>query len=384
MPPRPSQHFRPLVLLCAFSLLTVLPTLLYLQWSSLAASASLPLSPNLSTHLAWLTQPINFPWQPLSSWGTGTGSGACPADPWQAPGMLHFGASVNATRWVPFPREPEAYEPGAWVDKIEELDVYWAGLTEGEMEDLGAPERLMMELKLGGGEWARGGSVLFIGDSHDRNNVQNFCAEVGGVHSSWGGHVGGVCTVERLDLTLVYWFLYGLPDQDFPWHASAEDPPKTPEGRIRELFLPQMEDDGLGQFVPDLMVVNSLFWDSDHLFDKYFSEFGIKRSAQEGLSFQEVRYHQQRASSLLRLLRTLYPSTPTMYRSRHLRASNDRGRIMRVFQLDQGWRAVCEALGVRVFDWGGKLEGYTEYVLRFCCRFLAGCIRDWHGVWGRC
>ncbi|KZO90795.1 hypothetical protein CALVIDRAFT_568766 [Calocera viscosa TUFC12733] len=311
MPSRPPP-FRPLALLCAFCLLAALP-LLYIQWSSLTTSL-----PPLASHLRLLTQPIQFSWHAYSS-GGGGGREECPTDPFSLPGMLHWGSGPNQTRWVPFPISSEAYEPGAGPEKLDELDRSWPGLTEEEMDDLGAPEPLMRQLAEGGGQWAEGRSVLFVGDR------------------------------------------YGLPDEEYTWHASSESPPKTPHRRISELFLPHMAADGLEGFTPDLLVVNSLYWDSDHLFDKYFQEFGIKRPKEEGLSFQEVRYHQQQSSALLRLLRALYPGARTMYRSRHLRASNDRGLMLRVAQLDQGWRAVCEMEGVRVFDWGGRLEGYTEF-----------------------
>ncbi|KZO90794.1 hypothetical protein CALVIDRAFT_375904 [Calocera viscosa TUFC12733] len=95
---------------------------------------------------------------------------------------------------------------------------------------------------------------------------------------------------------------------------------------------------------------------------QYFAEFDIERPQAEGLSFQEARYHQAQASLLVRLVRAQFgPLTPMMYRSRHLRATNEGGRMMRVQQLDQAWRGVCALMGVRVFEWGARLEGYTEF-----------------------
>ncbi|KZO90796.1 hypothetical protein CALVIDRAFT_375087 [Calocera viscosa TUFC12733] len=332
VPARTMTSSRPklrLALLCGLSLITLVPTLLYTQRASLPSS--------LHEHLAKLTAPLQFSW-PATPQG-------CPYDPYRAPGMIHWGQQANETRWVPFPTEAEAFDPEPRLARLEELDVALGGLEEGEMDELGAGERLMLDIVHGGGEWAEGKNVLIIGDSHDRNNVVNFCTETGGKHSRWGAHVGGWCRVNRLNFTIVYWFLYGIADSDYEWFAKSEPPPKTPESRISEMMLPLMKKDGIADFVPDMVL-----------------KFDPKRPGRVGLSFQEARYHQLRSAALVRLVRAQYGnSVPMMYRSRHLRATNTRGTMLRIFQLDQGWRAVCEAMGVRVFDWGGKLEGYTDF-----------------------
>lgn len=48
-----------------------------------------------------------------------------------------------------------------------------------------------------------------------------------------------------------------------------------------------------------------------------------------------------------------------MFRTRHFRKDNLWNRVLRIFQLDQSVRAIAEELGVKLFDWGGKLEGQT-------------------------
>ncbi|EJT99494.1 hypothetical protein DACRYDRAFT_117734 [Dacryopinax primogenitus] len=379
----PLPRLRSLLLILLLALLILIPTLLYLEWPPLLS---------LSPHLRALSQPIEFPWRtkqqeydyPDPDREPGEDD-ACPFDPFLAPGMLYFGTSANETRWVPFPLSESAYTPGS-LGLLEDLDQEQQ-LTEREMQELGTAERLMLGMAEGGGEWARGKGVLFVGSSHDRNNVQNFCDAVGGVHTSWGMHTGGFCKLARLEFTIVYWFMYGIPDSEsYDWHAPNEPRPITPARRVKEVFLPQMEQVGLRGWTPDLVVVSSLFWDTDHLFDKYFTHMGIKRPWEQGLTWQEVRpsvpslrsllppscssanplpqvrWHQTSSSSLLSLLRSTYPPlTPLMYRSRHIRASNDKGQMLRVQQLDMAWRAVARRAGVRVFDWGGRLEGYTPY-----------------------
>jgi hypothetical protein len=57
---------------------------------------------------------------------------------------------------------------------------------------------------------------------------------------------------------------------------------------------------------------------------------------------------------------------PLMFRTRQIR-KNQNGQ-MTIFQLDQSCRAISKELDLRLFTWGGKLEGYMEYVW-------------WSGVW---
>ncbi|KZT55609.1 hypothetical protein CALCODRAFT_498347 [Calocera cornea HHB12733] len=333
-----------MVLVGGLALLSAALTLLYLLRSSSR--------PQLS-HLTVLSEPA-LAWPGCAS----STPPDCPVDPFRRPGMIYWGGGASETRWLPFPPSLASEPQFASMETLDRS----GELSERDMDELGAPERLMPEMARGGGAWARGKSVLFIGDSHDRNNVYHFCDAVGGRYNSWGDHTGGWCRVDRLELTLAVWFLYGLPDQDYPWHAPNEPRPKTAGGRITEVFLPRMAADGMGNFTPDLVVMSSLFWDSDHMFEGYFSEFAVQRPAQHGLSFHELRFHQQQAALLISQIRAQYtPQVPLMYRSRHLRANNDGGRMLRVTQMDQGWRAVCERAGVRVFDWGSKLEGYTDY-----------------------
>jgi len=58
-------------------------------------------------------------------------------------------------------------------------------------------------------------------------------------------------------------------------------------------------------------------------------------------------------------------NTPIMFRTRQIRKDRDDGGVatLRIFQLDQGCRAVAKDMDVRLFTWGGKLEGYQQSVL---------------------
>ncbi|EJT99484.1 hypothetical protein DACRYDRAFT_109589 [Dacryopinax primogenitus] len=351
-PTCPKFPVRPAVLLAALTLLSI-TTVLYFQRATL--------SPHISAHLSRLSELTQDLRLSLSShWSSVVDEQRqCPFDPFHAPGMIYWGNAANQTRWVPFPRDLETYSDSEKMAKITELERDWEGLTEPEMMELGAADRFMWEMVEGGGEWARGRNILILGD---RNNIVNFCKIMKGTIKNWGGHTGGWCRVESIDLTIVWWFLFGIVDSEYPWYVDNEKEPKTFDHRIDEIFLPRMEKEGLREFTPDLGIVNSLYWDSDHLFDQYDRQFNLTRKQDQGLTYQEVRYHQTHSAALVRRLRALYGTfLPLMYRARHIRASNYRGLMLRITQLDQGWRAVSETMGLKVLEWGERLEGYTDF-----------------------
>jgi len=51
-----------------------------------------------------------------------------------------------------------------------------------------------------------------------------------------------------------------------------------------------------------------------------------------------------------------------MLRRRHLRKAGGLGswRVLPIYQLDQGSVAVSLELGVKMFNWGPRLEGFQE------------------------
>jgi hypothetical protein len=51
---------------------------------------------------------------------------------------------------------------------------------------------------------------------------------------------------------------------------------------------------------------------------------------------------------------------PLMFRTRQFRRNVRNGAGIRIFQLDQGCRAVARDMGVKLFTWGEKMEGYAE------------------------
>lgn len=119
----------------------------------------------------------------------------------------------NETRWLPFPLSQEEWDeqpasselphtdfipPEAWVDAPFQ---YTAALERAALESSPFTE-IAPSL-----EFLRNRTVILIGSSHDRNNVDQLCEIIAGKKGSWGGHSGGYCYHTALDLLITNWFL---------------------------------------------------------------------------------------------------------------------------------------------------------------------------------
>ncbi|KAG8892705.1 hypothetical protein FRC01_013989, partial [Tulasnella sp. 417] len=176
------------------------------------------------------------------------------------------------------------------------------------------------------------------------NNIEYFCQYVGGTYKSKGGHTAGFCKIPQYNLTLVNWFLFGMVDGDYDWF-SVEKKPHNFEGRIQTFMLPMMREENLSN--PDLIIERARHYNISHQ-DSPFT-------------YTELVWHRSRIHALIHYTRELYgPKIPIMFRTRHFRFDNSWNHILRVFQLDQSVRAIAEELGIKLFTWGGKLEGHTN------------------------
>jgi len=279
----------------------------------------------------------------------------CPTDPFAKAGMLHYGAYPNDTRWLPFPHEPkDALEHPLNSEEV----INYTSHADADAYAIASPQFMKMVADRSEEmEWIRGKTILFIGSSHDRNNVNFFCQFVNGTYTSRGGHIGGFCRVPDYNFTVVNWFFYGMVDEEFDWFAPTEKRPITFENRISDMMLPIMENDQLN--APDLIVETSLFWDDNFLAAR--ARHHNQTHATLPLTYSEINWHRSRVHSLIARTRQLYGSNvPIMFRTRHFRIDNQWNRIIRIFQLDESVRAIATELGVKLFMWGDKLEGQTD------------------------
>ncbi|KAG9019645.1 hypothetical protein FRB90_011991 [Tulasnella sp. 427] len=281
-------------------------------------------------------------------------SSHCPTDPFTKSGLMYYGSYPNDTRWVPFPHEPidALQHPLSSETTIE----YTVDFPPDAFVSASPQYMKMMAEESEELNWVRGKTVLFIGSSHDRNNIQYFCEYVDGTYTSHGAHTAGFCHVPKYNFTVVNWFLLGMVDGDYDWF-SKEPKPHSFEERLETYMLPMMKQENLAN--PDLIVETSLFWD-DKFFQMRARHYEISRQ-DSPFTYTELIWHRSRVHALIHYTRQLYgPKIPIMFRTRHFRHDNRWNHILRLFQLDQSVRAIAEELGIKLFTWGGKLEGHTD------------------------
>nr|XP_018260023.1 uncharacterized protein I303_08095 [Kwoniella dejecticola CBS 10117]OBR82181.1 hypothetical protein I303_08095 [Kwoniella dejecticola CBS 10117] len=321
--------------------------------------------------LSSLHDSLSIPSNPFFS-SSSSCSRTCSPDPFSRRGILSFPSPqrYNETRWIPLP-ELHASLQGETPQVLKLGDIDYTGHIPSEIEEgLAQPLTAKLnreEVLSDAGEdelgWLKGRMVIFL---DDRNNVEQLCGELHGVSKSWGGHLGGYCHIERIDLTLVWWFLYGLvDDENLDEWRKLEARPITFENRIKDVFLPAMKSAGLDR-TPDLVVVSSLFWDEGFIRDYPLlypptPPLPANHRDRPGFLLGQIQWHQSRLSQLFTYLReTYHQDLPLMFRTRHIRSNMQYGGGLKIAQIDQGAREVCEQMGVRQFRWGDLLEGISE------------------------
>ncbi|KAF8531936.1 hypothetical protein JB92DRAFT_3092116 [Gautieria morchelliformis] len=276
----------------------------------------------------------------------------CTSDPFKRPGTLVAGPHSSDTRWIPF----------SPVQPLNSSNIDYNAPVPRDALELASPQymKLMSQSnQTSDMDWVKNKTVLFIGSSHDRNNIQYLCEELHGAYSSVGGHVAGFCNVTTHHLVLAFWFTYGSIDSDaYDWFSPPERRPLTFESRIEQVMLPWMAKQSISK--PDLVIETSLFWDDGFLNQLCGHQNCTSRN--QPLTYFELAWHRSRVHELVAYTRTLYgKEIPIMFRTRHVRESNTYNRIMRIFQLDQNLRMVARELDVKLFRWGNLLEGVTTF-----------------------
>ncbi|KAF8579009.1 hypothetical protein K439DRAFT_1638368 [Ramaria rubella] len=284
-------------------------------------------------------------------------SSKCSVDPFTRPGMLIRGPNGSDTRWVPFPSQVTHTLPSLNALTID----YNAPIPENALR-LACPQYMKMLSESNGSfemDWVKNKTVLFIGSSHDRNNIEYFCDTLKGNYTSIGGHTAGSCNITTHNLVLAFWFTYGAADSEtYDWFSPLELRPVTFEHKVEEVMVPWMIQQGISD--PDLIIETSLYWD-----DAFFNQLAVQRNStlvNQPLTYSELSWHRSRIRELVAYTRALYgEEIPIMFRTRHFRESNRWNRIMRIFQLDQNLRAVARELDIKLFRWGDLLEGITSF-----------------------
>ncbi|GAA5985495.1 hypothetical protein JCM10908_006998 [Rhodotorula pacifica] len=213
----------------------------------------------------------------------------------------------------------------------------------------------------------RNRTILFVGDSHDRKNVEGFCAHHADLHAQLlgrGGHLATRCVIPALNLTLANWFHHGMAEGSESWYGDSLSPqmdvaPYDIEARLPAQFEADIADIG----TPDLVILNSVYWDLRYFTRKAVHEGWSEQLRKEPrtLTWDELRWHRHRLQVFVELFRKRFPDTPHMYRPAQLRATNKGAGNVAIFQINESAKSLMETLGVPIFPWGDLLIGEEDY-----------------------
>lgn len=113
------------------------------------------------------------------------------------------------------------------------------------------------------------------------------------------------------------WFHYGLAEPSEDWYMSNLSPVDNPppyflEDRIESVFVPDMLD--IGQ--PDLIILNSIYWDLRYVVYKASHEgwaWQLKRVTRP-MTWRELEWHRRRLRTMVELFRERFSGVPLMFR----------------------------------------------------------------------
>ncbi|GAA5976793.1 hypothetical protein JCM10908_005633 [Rhodotorula pacifica] len=313
-------------------------------------------------------------WQSLSSFRSPlpspTGGVLC-EDAYSQRGYLWRGNSATEIRWIPYSSEGATDSRNAEPVHLDNITSpppevlahappsYNALLSSAQ--DLTAVEEL---------SFMRNRTIIFVGDSHDRKNIEGFCA----LHAAQGaklvvrgGHLSSRCEIPSLNFTLMSWFHYGLAETDQEWYAAAltasgDVGPFSIEDRLPAQFEPELASTSRGE--PDLIILNSVYWDLRYFAMKAREEGWTEKGLLDGvrpLTWDELRWHRYRLGVTVKLFRERFPGVPLMYRTGQARATNKAGGNVAIFQINESAKYAMRVLGVPIFPWGELLFGEDDY-----------------------
>jgi len=294
-------------------------------------------------------------------------------DPYSLSGYLEVNEThMHNNRWHPFIENDPGHAAGcrspplmasfmnqATRKPVPEIE----GPVEPETEenDFGPDGRLWEDV-----EFAKGKTVVVFGDSVLRFNVYYFC-ELAGQHwetIDWNHPLSTpkpygvapnplngtirdpdafdrewtpkpdygpgnakdyphICYIPQMDFLIIQLHHYGLDEEDY-WAAKGDFiPPGTVENRIEHLLKPLIattmssigpRGDGAISDTPDLIFVNSAFWDMA----RWAGKDGFAgRDTEQGLSVDRLRWYQERVKGAMVAIKRALPQTGIRWLTPH-------------------------------------------------------------------
>ncbi|CED83750.1 SGNH hydrolase-type esterase domain [Phaffia rhodozyma] len=264
--------------------------------------------------------------------------------------------------------------------------------TESLLEDL--RKALDINQAPEGWDWAQNKTILGIGDSLMRNNVDTFTKHIGNMTigrqphqftdpqgSKWSGSQQMyLIHVPHVNLTVANWFHNGMIEHEVDGFFTNESTPQVFEQKFNNVFLPTLyEEGGLNGRVPDMIIFESLSWDLV-LLARLANDAGDTRYAGRPFDDIELDWYRGRMIEVLALLRKTFPRTKIVMQTPHIGIRQPQSAFapIRKFQQGQMVSSIALETGYDLFDWG-RIVSTLDNELTDGLHFSAG-VNSW--LWG--
>ncbi|KAK4698511.1 hypothetical protein P7C70_g7762, partial [Phenoliferia sp. Uapishka_3] len=269
-------------------------------------------------------------------------------DPYLQPGYIQRTDGTNQTSWHPYTNHNLLKSSSLSVSKPLEPPIPYS--------DLLLPPTRASDARL---NFARGQSILMVGESLDRDNAKSFCDQHGNAETvdEMDPFISFACRLPDLDLNITQWFTYGMRPANSSWYQPGFPGPLAFEDRWEERFLPLLPLYG----TPSLVVVASHYWDLRFIQEQWTRDHpGMIYH----VSPEDLLWHRERVVELMALVRSTFPDAKIMWRlgtkwQDEAHAFFGDGNLG-VYRINESMRALMKHLNVPLFNWATLLEGEKD------------------------
>ncbi|SCV68147.1 BQ2448_268 [Microbotryum intermedium] len=295
----------------------------------------------------------------------------CGVDLYEQPGFIHIEKATGGAeeiRWIPYTAEnvyPNSFDSVA--------DIYNTSVHPSEADFAASPPAYSTLLEIEPHSpllsFARNTTIVLVGDSHDRKNLESMCSRVpGAVRHAFDGHLKWACSLPSIGLNFVLLFHYGLMTEDEPFRETHDQPPSLIEHRVEEILLPMLQD--FAPSDPSLIVFQSGFWDLRYWGLRAQAEganaqgrpaAGLANGGDRPLLWSELRWYRRRFGEVLEALQETFPNSRIITRTIQPYRDNRNARNVAIFEINESIKAISRLHDIATMRWSELLQGTVSY-----------------------
>ncbi|SCZ89858.1 BZ3500_MvSof-1268-A1-R1_Chr1-3g01621 [Microbotryum saponariae] len=295
----------------------------------------------------------------------------CGADLYDQHGFIHMEKKAEGAediRWIPYTAE-NVYPSS--LDAV--ADIYNTSVHPSDADLASSPPAYSTLLETDPQSpslsFARNSTIVLVGDSHDRKNLESMCSRVpGAVRHAFDGHLKWGCSLPSIGLNFVLLFHYGLMTEDEPFRDVHDQPPNLIERRVDQILLPMLQD--FTPSIPSLIVFQSGFWDLRYWGLRAQAEganaqgrlaAGLVNGGDRPLLWSELKWYRRRFGEVLEALKATFPNSGIITRTIQPYRDNRNGRNVAIFEMNESIKAISRRHNIATMRWAELLQGTESY-----------------------